>query len=157
MKKTPGTKLLPPPIPKHPKLTQARIDSILDSVGNNTSLYRACAKNGTTDRTWYRACADAPWLDVATTRARECAGDRDSDEIRAAAQGEDKYKGLPVDERRLIVDALKWTAARKSPKRWGDRIAVDAIVAEVPLGAGARDSVGDLLDRAAELRARVRR
>lgn len=140
-----------PPIPKHPKVTQARIDAILAAIADSKSLVTACADNGITAATWYLACDEAPWLRFSTTRAREISGDKDAEEVLKIADD----SSLTPEERRVRIDTRKWTAARKAPKRWGDKLELVGSI-EVASGQAARDQAAALLAQAAELRARLR-
>lgn len=58
------------------------------------------------------------------TRARESQADTDADEI-ANVRQRVIDGGLTPDQGRVAIDSLKWSAGKRAPKRYGDRIQAD--------------------------------
>jgi hypothetical protein len=50
-------------------------------------------------------------------RAMELRAEPDNEELRRVAYDME----IPADQKRIIVDTLKWQQARAAPKRYGDR------------------------------------
>ena len=76
-------------------------------VGVYRSTWRAWMREGTVDRTLY-AHSRLEGADVMAEGILDIAADRTLDH----------------QERRVMVDAAKWVAARLYPKRWGDKVDV---------------------------------
>lgn len=68
--------------------------------------------------TIYRWLAAHPEFREQYTRAREAADEPVSDEMERIVYDQ----SLSSDHKRVMVDTLKWTLARRSPRKWGDSV-----------------------------------
>jgi len=66
------------------------------------------------------------------TRAREVQAHNDADRINACAEALELGAMAP-DVARVITDAMKWTAARRLPKVYGDKVALTGADDGAPL------------------------
>jgi hypothetical protein len=85
---------------------------------------------GVNRRTLLRWVDTHPAFAVGYAKAQQMQADWDADEIRdmirrvigPLKEGEDR---LHHQDARLAIDALKWTASRRNPKKYGDKVEVD--------------------------------
>lgn len=68
--------------------------------------------------TVYRWLAAHPEFREHYTRAREAADEPVSDEMERVAYD----PSLSSDQKRVMIDTLKWTLARRAPRKWGDSV-----------------------------------
>lgn len=95
---------------------------ICEHLANGHSLRSWCAQDGkpnySTIMDWLRRHPD---FTANYTRAREDAAHNDAEQIAEVRQmvrdGE-----LEPDAARVVIDSLKWTAGRRLPKVYGDRV-----------------------------------
>jgi hypothetical protein len=103
----------------------AMIPAILDGIANGRSLRALCRQEG-----WPDAGTVCGWLaeDAAFAqqyaRAREADGAATGEEVADVARDVLAGKVAP-DVGRVAMDGLKWSAARKAPKAYGDRSALE--------------------------------
>jgi hypothetical protein len=86
--------------------------------------------NVVTRRTILRWLAENEEFRKQYARAHEMQGDRDADTIREITRrviGPLKPDELPIgaQEARIAIDALKWSAGKRKPKVYGDKIDID--------------------------------
>lgn len=93
------------------------------------------------------------WLDtheefrLKYAHARELQGDNDVDRIKdVAAQA--LAKELPSDVARVVIDALKWTAAKRKPKVYGDRQQLEVSGSLTLVNAPDEDLISELVELA---------
>ena len=79
-------------------------------------------------------------------RSRDIGTDAMADEMLAVAYDDSKDDKSPqaIQRARLIVDSIKWTLARRNPKKYGDRLDVKAEVASVDV---PKEAVGAFLEK----------
>lgn len=101
--------------------TQARADALLDWMAEGKTVKTWCKANDvglSTVAQWRTANRG---FAEAYARAREDQGDAYADD--AVDTAEDMQ--IPSDQKRIIVDAKKWYAAKMRPKAYGDRTQLD--------------------------------
>lgn len=99
-------------------------DIICERLIDGESLRRICEDDDmpakSTVMKWLASGKHPSFVDQ-YTRAREVAADTDFDDIghiaRQAARGE-----IEPNAARAAMDGLKWTAAKRQPKKYGDKI-----------------------------------
>ncbi len=135
------------------KLTDELFASILERIVDGESLRSVCRDGGMpaarTVLRWIKASPDLQRAYAIATEARadmifddlfEIADDARNDWMEKVGR-DGQSQGFVVDAENirrsaLRIDARKWTLARMTPKRYGDRIDVSH---------GAQDSLGDFL------------
>lgn len=98
-----------------------KLDTICDGLVIGRSLRTMLVEVGASNGSFYRFIeADKPAAEQ-YTRARERQGDFDADQVTDVAQkvaaGE-----IPPDAARVIIDAHKWSAGKRKPKAYGERV-----------------------------------
>ena len=112
-------------------ITLEVIDRICERIMQGESLNKICKDDdmpsAVTFFSWLKKAEDGvDEFDLLNkyTRARECQADYYADEIKEVSE-------LPVEnavqlgQLRLRVEALKWTASKLKPKKYGDKTEVD--------------------------------
>ena len=105
---------------------QAKADEICERLATNpVSLQAILREPGMpTQSQVYRALAEDASFRENYARAREAQADTDADEIANIRQrvidGD-----LTPEQGRVAIDSLKWSAGKRAPKRYGDRIQND--------------------------------
>ena len=112
---------------------------VLDQVMEGQTLTRACQNVGLKRAAFYLRMNSRPSLSDAYTRALEAMVECNLDKIDTVA-----YEVADVQQARLISDNLKWSVAKRMPKKYGDRLDVNVT------------STVDLTSALLEARARVR-
>lgn len=106
--------------------------AILDAISGGKSVRKACKENGVPDPTFLRWVEEDGFSEQ-YARAMESRADAMFEDLVEIADD----RGEDVNRDRLRVDARKWALARMNPKKYGDRIEIDAnhrvTVAEEPL------------------------
>jgi hypothetical protein len=103
-------------------------ESVLEHLSTGGSLRSWCARSGRPSRTsvlrWVLSDIEGFGTRYREARALGCEvlADDLADEARAALKDGDSM--AKVTARRLIVDTLKWTLAKRAPDRFGDRLHV---------------------------------
>lgn len=111
-------------MPKVTSYTEEMADEICEHVGNGNSLRSFCEKDGRpTFSTVYKWLDQQPAFADAFARARERQAHADADRINYTLEACERLQ-LPPDVTRVVVDALKWTASRRLPKAYGDKVAL---------------------------------
>ncbi len=70
------------------------------------------------EATAYRWLAERQEFREMYARAREQGDELDAERMREIAFDQ----GIPPDQKRVMIDVLKWQMARRSPKKWGDKV-----------------------------------
>lgn len=103
-------------------------DAICERVGRGESVVSICAsKDMPHEVTVYRWLADPEKQDFCRmyARAREVAAERFADEMVGIADSvRSGSTSEEVQAARLAIDTRKWIAAKHSPRKYGDKIAV---------------------------------
>jgi hypothetical protein len=115
----------------------ARLCERISEIG---SLHGALTGEGSEDlpaeRTVYRWLVKHEEFRQAYTRTREIADEPMAEEMLRLANDD----SVPADQKRIMVDVMKWQLARRSAKKWGDRqvIAGDP---DAPLVSATEDQI----------------
>jgi hypothetical protein len=108
------------------KFTQAIADEICERMIEGEDLVKICKSDHMPSRvTVYRWMADNPAFDAQCARAREGLADHDAAMIAEIAKNTTK---ATAEGDRVRLAALQWLAAKRAPKRWGDKIELEAKV-----------------------------
>jgi hypothetical protein len=106
--------------------SQEVADIICERMIEGEDLVTICKDEGMPSRaTVYRWMAENPAFETQCARAREGLADHDAHQIAQIA--ENCTEGT-AQSSRVKLAALQWLAAKRSPKRWGDKIELDAKV-----------------------------
>lgn len=105
--------------------TPEKGQEICDWVAEGKSLrsYVFGGEDRPTFATIYRWLDSQPAFSTAFARAREVMAHADADRLNAVVEALEG-RTLPPDVARVMADTLKWTAARRLPRAYGDRIAL---------------------------------
>lgn len=98
---------------------QARIDVICEQVAEGQTLRQIAAGFGVSAATILKWVTLDDSASKQYARARELAADLFENEIYDAAMSVGQETAAAD---RVKIDALKWIAARRAPKRYGDRV-----------------------------------
>lgn len=109
--------------------TEAMADRICAHIAEGGSLKAFCRENEdaplyVTIMWWLR---EKPDFLMNYASAREAQGDADADEIADVAKKVERGD-LDPNAGRVVIDALKWSAGKRKPKSYGDRLEVVARV-----------------------------
>lgn len=102
-----------------PEEKQARAESICVQVSDGLSLRQIAAKYDCSAGAILKWVTETPELCERYARARDSASDLFELEIIEAAMS---CGPETASADRVKIDALKWVAARRSPKKYGDRV-----------------------------------
>jgi len=106
---------------------QSKAEQVLELISNGESLRQVAANLGLSSEARIREWADlTPENAAQYARAMEFRADVHADRIEAVAH--ELLDGTRTDAQaaRTAIDALKWTASKLRPKKYGDRVQVDA-------------------------------
>lgn len=115
--------------------SQEVADAICLRVAEGASLRTACAEIGAKVPTFLLWCSKDKELAEQYARARETGTDaefEDLDELQSQEPPTDANGKVDqgwVAWRRLQVDTKKWALSKKAPKKYGDKLDIDAKVA----------------------------
>ena len=110
--------------PLTPEEIGKRVDSLCEQVAEGKTLRQISASMKLSVGMLLKMVADSPYSEQ-YARAREAAADLfETDIIEAALASTPETSKAD----RVKVDALKWVAARRAPKKYGDRIQQDVTV-----------------------------
>lgn len=93
---------------------------VCDAIASGMSSVKACQLVGVNRNTWAAWVLDGTVDGNSYARAREMCGDVLAEAVIETADD----ATLDPNDKRVRVDARKWTAARMFPKRWGDKLDV---------------------------------
>jgi hypothetical protein len=111
-------------------------DTICDRIADGESLRGICREKEMPSTTAFmRWVANDASLVERYTRARTVSGDADADDMKDIAMrvvaGE-----IEPNAGRVAIDALKWSAGKRRPMKYGDKISIDAKIEHDFDGAG---------------------
>lgn len=97
-------------------------DAICERMAEGESLRSICRGEGMPSKgTVMRWLATDKDFEALYTQAQQLRGELYGDEVVEIADD----NSIAPDQKRIMVDARKWTAARMMPKKYGDRVALD--------------------------------
>ncbi len=98
-------------------------DTICDRIANEpVSLVTVLRELGSVSKAqFYRWMAENPQLRDNYARAREAQADADADAI-ADIRTEMLKGNLTPEQARVAIDSLKWSAGKRKPKVYGDKV-----------------------------------
>ncbi len=99
--------------------TQEQIDTVCEMVSNGKTLRQIGAHFGVTCGAILKWVGQSPEFSEQYARARDSAADLFETEIIEAALAVGPETAAAD---RVKIDALKWVAGRRAPKRYGDRV-----------------------------------
>lgn len=104
--------------------TDEMAEEICAWVGSGLSLREYCEQDGTpTFSTVYKWARDREEFSLAFAHARETQAHNDADRLNHLANRLERGQ-IPPDVARVCGDLLKWTAAKRAPKAYGDKLAL---------------------------------
>jgi hypothetical protein len=89
------------------------------------SLQAVLREQGPSNAEFYRWLAENPTFRENYARAREAQADVDADTIADVRAQMLRFEITP-EQARVAIDSLKWSAGKRKPKVYGDRVQVDA-------------------------------
>ena len=143
---------------QNPEPAQSPIDRALERIADGASVRAACDNVGLNKGWLWQRMEREPELATRYARAREMQAESDAAEIDETVR---KLLALadagPVDNGTVsayarAIDALKWTAARKHPRVYGDRIEVAGrteVAVTISLGAPAPNMLAPNIEQGA--------
>lgn len=131
--------------------TPALATRICDRIASGESIRSICSEKGMpgweTVRGWL---LKHPEFAAQYARAREDQADAMDEEILETARSTTAEN---AQANRVKIDAYKWRAARLAPRKYGDRLAIDADVNVTMSGDEARARIAEIM-QAAQARAK---
>ena len=113
-----------PDMPKTSSYTPEIANKICERMIEGEDLVTICADaDMPSRRTVYRWMDEFPDFDTQCARAREGLADFEASRISEIAK-DCTPESAPAD--RVKLAALQWLASKRAPKRWGDRVEIDA-------------------------------
>ena len=141
--------------PEAQKERERKFDLIINDIENKASgVNKACKKHSLDPRTFFNLVDNNPLLLQQYTRALELKADiiaeriirnshNRSNDFYTDTDGNVKPNPVAVQRDRLILDADKWLLSKIAPKKYGDRINIDAKIEHTqPLSI---DQVNDII------------
>jgi hypothetical protein len=102
-------------------------EEILERVAGGEALRTVCVELGTSPQAFLRRVADNTALADQYARARTACGDMMDSRVQSVA--DDCAAGkIEPNAARVAIDAYKWRAAHLQPRRYGERLELDARV-----------------------------
>ncbi len=93
--------------------------SICAFIAEHKTLRDALKQPGMpSEATAYRWLAERQEFREMYARAREQGDELDAERMREIAFD----MAIPPDQKRVMIDVLKWQMARRTPKKWGDKV-----------------------------------
>lgn len=88
-------------------------------IAEHKTLREALKQPGMpSEATAYRWLAERPEFREMYARAREQGDELDAERMREIAFDLE----IPPDQKRVMIDVLKWQMARRTPKKWGEKV-----------------------------------
>ena len=117
------------PAPKKPAhrpsgYSDARADRICAAIAQGQPLVKACEAETIDYSTAVRWLREREYFRANYAQAREDQADWHADEVLAIADD----ATLTPDDRRVRIDARKWSAGKMKPKRYGDKLQTEQSV-----------------------------
>ena len=112
------------------KWTPELESSVIEAIADGSTLRQVGKIYGFSASCIVVHAGQSPEFDKQYARALQIRADLDMDEIDALANAEPERGKFGIDPgwanwQRTRIDAKKWTAARRNPKKWGDKIDVE--------------------------------
>lgn len=115
-----------------PKRTPELEAAILNTISTERiSNAEACKRHGTTEKTWFEWVDNDDDLGERYARAKEAQHELMAAEILSIADD----RGEDANSRRVRVDSRKWLLSKLMPKKYGDRLDLNAQIEVAPLVA----------------------
>ena len=115
------------PLGRPSEYTEEVAEAICAALRQGMTAHQAAEMAGTTKTTLYNWINKYPAFLDQYMRARESAAHANADDVQELARrvtlGE-----LPPDAARVAIDALKWTAGKRKPKVYGDKLETESTV-----------------------------
>jgi|SRR6185437_2454979 len=108
-----------PSAPKRSTYNPEVADAIVARIADGESLRGACRELGANPARFFEWLNESADLAERYARARDLRGELLADEIVDAARDATAENANAV---RVLVDALKWSASKLAPRRYGDRL-----------------------------------
>lgn len=116
-------------------------------ISEGRGVRRGCIETGICREVFYSAMREYKPLADQYARARETEADVHADAVMEVAEDE----SLDWGEKRIRIDALKWSAAVRRPKLYGQKVEVTEV--SDPLSPeGKRRRAGEIVRRIEQLR-----
>lgn len=121
-----------------PETKRAIIEAVLASMAEGPSAREACREVGVPVMTFLDWVAADKALSGQYAQAREFGCDALADELMTIANqpvGTMDNGGTDtgaVQKQRLQIDTIKWALSKRAPRRYGDKLEIDAVVTELP-------------------------
>ena len=117
------------PIRGRPRAVTAEWQELIcDEIANGKSLYEICAEykpHGLADyRNIMHTLRKDEFFRQQYTRARVEQQEALAEQTIAVAKGIGEYANMETNDRRLLIDTIKWSAGKLKPKVYGERIDV---------------------------------
>jgi DNA-binding transcriptional regulator YdaS (Cro superfamily) len=103
---------------------QAKAEQVIERVWQGQSLRSAASEVGVKHSTFLSWLPDNPPLSDQYARAIEERASVHAERIERVVDQVEREELAP-DQARVMVDALKWTASKLNPRRYGDRVQQD--------------------------------
>ena len=117
------------PLYKQSSVTPEWQELICEEIANGLSLYEICHQykaQGIPDyRSIMRLLRKDEFFRQQYTRARMEQQEALAEQTITIAKGFGEYAEMDVQERRLLIDTVKWSAGKLKPKVYGDHINID--------------------------------
>jgi transposase len=111
-------------MPRKSEFNQAQADEICEHLANGGSLRAWCAREANpTFSTVYKWLEQQASFADEYARARERQAHNDADRLNELVE-DLQARQVPADVARVMIDALKWTAARRCARSYGDKVQV---------------------------------
>jgi hypothetical protein len=111
-------------------------------IADGRGVLRGCEDVGICREVFYTALREYKPLADSYARAREQEADKDADDVKSIADDDE----LAPDEKRVRIDARKWSAAVRRPKLYGPKLEVTE-VADPLTPAGKISQAKELIGR----------
>lgn len=115
-----------PELERPTELTDAIADEICERIADGESLRKICEDLHMPKRSrvfrWLEAPANHAFADQ-YARAREASGDADADDVGFIA-GEVAAGRIDPHAGRVAMDGKKWSAGKRKPKKYGEKVAL---------------------------------
>lgn len=107
------------PAPRPTVFDQGLADRICEALADGKSLRSICTpENMPSKATVFRWLGDNKAFSDQYERARDAQADSHADDIVDIADRKD----LDPNDKRVMIDARKWTAGKQRPKKYGDKV-----------------------------------
>lgn len=107
-------------------LNQIVLDEILDGIVLGTALTTMLKEREIKWRTWAGWLRDHPDAEIAYWEAKKAYVEATAEQILAISSApcreklDGSWDGVDIQQRKLLIDSIKWAAGKLSPARYGD-------------------------------------